>query len=240
MRYIILAAGFGKRLNPLTDDIPKCLFKLDSETTVINRTIDLIYKYDETAVIRVVAGYRYDQLEEAIICKCMCVRNPLYSVTNSIVSLWLAIKREDAEDTVIINGDVVMDITAIRDIITQPFDNTQVLVDSSRKNGDYKVQVDESDNILVMGKDLGCNYGEYAGVTMLKERDYDTLKFKITDMINNGHYDQWYENALVHMILQDGFKLKYRDILYHEWSEIDCMDDLIKAQIIHKRGLLSQ
>ena len=58
---------------------------------------------------------------------------------------------------------------------------------------------------------------------------------EIEDMIDNGYYDQWYENALVQLIFKHDFQLYYKDICDYEWTEVDCVSDLIKAKSIHMK-----
>jgi L-glutamine-phosphate cytidylyltransferase len=106
MRYIILAAGVGERLHPLTTINPKCLYKLDENSTVIKRTIDLINSYDSNAEIIVVVGYMFDMFAQELD-GVKFIRNPFYKITNSIASLWFA-KEYLYGDFVILNGDVVM------------------------------------------------------------------------------------------------------------------------------------
>lgn len=85
MTYIILAAGKGENLQPLTLKTPKSLYKLDRNTTVLQRMVRLIRKYDMGAEIVVVTGFMYEQVtrdlerENVII-----VHNPFYSSTGSI------------------------------------------------------------------------------------------------------------------------------------------------------------
>jgi hypothetical protein len=52
-------------------------------------------------------------------------------------------------------------------------------------------------------------------------------------MVEEGYYDQWYENALVQLIFKNDFQLYYEDICNYEWTEVDCVSDLIVAKGIH-------
>ena len=54
MTYIVLVAGQGKNLQPLTLSYPKSLYKLDGNTTVLQRLVRFIRKYDKEAEIIVV------------------------------------------------------------------------------------------------------------------------------------------------------------------------------------------
>ena len=88
MTYIILAAGKGSNLRPLTLKYPKTSYKLDETTTVLQRMVRSIRRFDKKAEIVVVIGYLSDQikheLEEDNV---KFVMNPFYEVTNSISSV---------------------------------------------------------------------------------------------------------------------------------------------------------
>lgn len=234
MTYILLAAGKGMRLLPLTLHHPKTLYKLDKHTTVLERMVRLIQKHDSSAEIVVVTGFMPDLLSSQLKGEVILVNNPFYAVTNSVASLWFAREYLDREHVVIINGDIVMEERAVREIICQPQDEPMVLLDSSIKNnGDYNVQV-SGDSVLVMSKGLDNYYGEYAGVSMLNREAALLLKKEVEDMLAQEVYDQWYENALVLLIFRDNFRLGYRDVSQYQWTEVDCVDDMIMARKIHE------
>lgn len=236
MRYIILAAGVGERLHPLTTINPKCLYKLDENSTVIKRTIDLINYYDSNAEIIVVVGYMFDMFAQELD-GVKFIRNPFYKITNSIASLWFA-KEYLYGDFVILNGDVVMNHALMKNIVTSPINKSCVLLDSSIKtDGDYNVQVNNN-KVLVMSKKLSSYYGEYVGVTKIHSKDAEVFRNEIEQMVISGHYDQWYENALVQLIFDKDFCLNYIDVKDYEWTEIDCVDDLIKGKLIHQKEYL--
>jgi len=87
-----------------------------------------------------------------------------------------------------------------------------------------------------MSKDLEDYFGEYAGVTKLDSVSIDMLMEEVTEMISEGFYDQWYENALVQMIFKRNFNLGYIDICNYDWTEVDSVGDLIHAKRIHEKG----
>lgn len=234
MNYIFLIAGKGNRLHPLTLGTPKPLYKLDKRTTVLERMINLISEYDSNSKFTVVTGFMASEIEKRLQKhgEIRFIRNPFYEFTNSIASLWFA--RDMLNDEVtIINGDIVMDMNLIQEVVCQPVNSPMVLVDSSIKNnGDYNVQVLDN-KILVMSKNLEEYYGEYAGITKLDQKSAIKLAEQVNKMINEKMYDQWYENALVQMIFDEDFILGYKDISNYKWTEVDCVDDMLLAKKIH-------
>ena len=232
MKYIFLVAGKGTRLQPLTLKHPKSMYKLDENTTLLQRMVALIKKNDSEADIIIVTGHMHRSIEDQVD-GVKFVYNPFYEVTNSIASLWFAKDELDNGSIVLIDGDIVMSEQLIREVMCKEPDRPMVLVDSSIKtDGDYNVEV-SGDQVLVMSKDLDNYYGEYAGVTMLDHESAVLMKAEMESMIEGGFYDQWYENALVQMIFKTDFKLYYTDISNYEWTEVDSVNDLLLAKRIH-------
>lgn len=101
-------------------------------------------------------------------------------------------------------------------------------------NGDYNVQADE-DQVIVMSKQLTSYTGEYAGVTKLDPSSAALLRDQIAEMVDDGRYTTWYEDALVQMIFERNFRLFTCDISRYEWTEVDSVDDLMFARRIHEK-----
>jgi len=232
MTYIILIAGKGTRLHPLTLTTPKTLYKLDKNTTVLQRMVAMIRKHDSEARIVLVTGFMHETIEKKI-SNVIFVNNPFYEITNSIASLWFARQYMDDNNVTIINGDVVMEEELIQKELCRIVDKPTIMLDSSIKTeGDYNVQVNNG-KVLVMSKDLEDYFGEYAGVTKLDKKSGKELHDEICKMVENGMYDQWYENALVQMIFNKDFNLNYIDIRDYSWVEVDHVNDLLLAKKIH-------
>ena len=237
MKYIFLVAGEGTRLHPLTLKHPKSMYKLDENTTVLQRMVSLIKKNDANADVVIVTGHMHKAIESQVK-DVTFIFNPFYGATNSIASLWFAREHMDADNVVLINGDIVVSEELIKDVICKPIDCATVLLDSSIKSdGDYNVEV-SGNQVLVMSKELKSYYGEYAGVTKLNRENSLLVKTEMETLIDEGLYDQWYENALVQMIFKQDFKLYYTDISNYEWTEVDSVNDLLFAKQIHMREQL--
>jgi choline kinase len=232
MTYIFLVAGRGTRLHPLTLSHPKSLYKLDSDTTVLQRMVSLIKKHDKTAEIVVVTGFMHSTIESEL-SDVTFVFNPFYDVTNSIASLWFAREYLKRTQVTIINGDIVMEDKLVKDVICSETDKPIVLMDSSIKSdGDYNVQIND-DKIVVMSKELTEYSGEYAGVSKFDAKSALALYQTMNEMIEEGIKDQWYENVLVQMIFRNNFELYYQDICDYSWTEVDSVGDFVYAKKIH-------
>ena len=235
MTYIILAAGKGTSLQPLTLKTPKSLYKLDRRSTVLQRMVRTIRKYDQRAEIVVVAGFMYDHvLREVERENVIIVRNPFYATTSSIASLWFAKKYLERDNVTILNSDIVLEDRLIEEVICKNTEIPYVLVDSSKTTGKYNVQVQEN-KICVMSKSLSVFFAQYVCVTKLDAVSSRFLMEEIDEMINDEMYDQLFEEALVQMIFKNDFDLYYKDIKGYSWTEVDNVDDLIKAREVQKK-----
>lgn len=233
MNYFILVAGKGTRLNPLTYNYPKSLYRLDDDKTVLQYMVDLIKDSDKEAKIYIVIGFLAESISKGIE-GVTFIRNPFYAITNSIASLWFA-RDYLVGDSVIINGDVVLSRKLMKEVITKRRTEPAVLVDASIKsNGDYNVQV-HNNRVVAMSKDLKDYYGEFGGISLLDAETTKVLRQEVETMVNEGLVTQWYEDALVQMVFRYHFKLGYVDISEYDWTEIDEVSDLVVAQTIYSK-----
>ena len=234
MTYIILAAGKGSNLQPLTLNYPKTSFRLDENTTVLQRMVRTIRKHDKDAEIVVVVGYLADKVKESLSEEnCKFVLNPFYEVTNSISSLWFARQYLERENVTIVHGDVVYSNEIIENYLVKPTDYPYVLTDSSCiVAGNYNAVIRDN-QILVMSKKLENVSAKYCCMTKLDAVSSRLMKQEIDNMIKNNMYGQFFEDSLVQMIMFNDFQLFSEDIAGKSWSEVDTVDDLLKAQQIH-------
>ena len=241
MTYIILAAGKGNNLHPLTLKNPKTSYKLDENTTVLQRMVRSIRHFDKDAEIVVVLGYLADKVKiELKDENVKYVLNPFYEVTNSISSLWFAKSYLERENVTVVHGDVVFDDELIEKYLTKKTDYPYVLIDSSRsKSGAYNVVVKEK-QVLVMSKKLETFSAQYSCMTKLDAVTARLVKDEIDQMIISGMYDEYFEDALVQMIMFHNLQLYSHDAAEYSWSEVDSVDDLLHAQNIQRSSFLAQ
>ncbi len=235
MTYIILAAGKGSNLAPLTLKYAKTSYKLDENTTVLQRMVRSIRKADKDAEIVVVVGYRANDIKKELDCENVkFVMNPFYEVTNSISSLWFARDYLERENVAIVHGDVVFSDEIVEEYLTKPTYFPYVVVDSSlQKPGAYNAVIQDN-QVLVMSKKLEHFTAKYCCMTKLDPVSSRLLKEEIDGMINDNMYDQYFEDSLVQMIMFHDFQLFCKDIAGKRWAEVDTVDDLLTAQEIHR------
>lgn len=115
MKAIILAAGQGSRLLPLTADRPKCLVPVGGRTILEHQLAGLHAAGIED--VTVVGGYRFDRLTEfaerlPAPQRPNLIYNPFFAVSSSIGSVWAARELLDGPFC-LLNGDSVCEPEAL-------------------------------------------------------------------------------------------------------------------------------
>ena len=211
----------------------KTLYKLDGNTTVLQRLVRSIRKHDKDAEIVVLVGFMYKHIQKELEDdNVVFVHNPFYTVTSSMGSLWFAKDYLQKENVTVINGDIVMSDSLINDVICSHTDIPYVLLDSTKTDENkYNVQV-QGEKVCVMSKNLTEFIGNYASVVKLDAVSSRFMLEQLDLMVNEGMYNLFFEDALVQMIFDKNFELYFRDIKNYRWTEVDNVDDLIKARLI--------
>lgn len=110
MKALILAAGLGTRLRPITDTRPKCMAEVNG-IKIIDRQLSNL-KTNGLSEIYVISGYKSEILSGHINDKWPSVRvitNKDYDRTNNMYSLFLAREFLDGSNFMLMNGDVYFD-----------------------------------------------------------------------------------------------------------------------------------
>lgn len=122
-RAIIMAAGLGTRMKPVTLETPKPLIKVNG-IRMIDTVIDALHK-NGIYEIHIVVGYLKDRFSELLkdFPDVDIIENPYYDTCNNISSLYVA--RNYIEDSVILDGDQII---YNPDILAPEFDNPDITV----------------------------------------------------------------------------------------------------------------
>lgn len=123
MRGIILAAGFGKRMMPLTKDTHKSLVKIAGRT-VLGRIVEALEINDITD-LTIVTGYHAQELQDYLNknypqLNVQWVHNADYQTTNNIHSLALALEHMPSDDAILVECDLVFDLRSLNNCASRP------------------------------------------------------------------------------------------------------------------------
>ena len=246
---MILSAGMGTRLMPLTKEIPKPLLEING-MTLLERMIKNCMNVGINEFI-VIVGYNKEkvielapELEEKHSISIKIVENERFDVTNTSVSTYLASKNlegEKADDFILINGDNVVDPQIIADIAKR--ENTSLIIDNYKQLNEesFKLIIENetfnedktiaNGTIKEIGKGININSstGEFIGVSKVAKNDIPKFNEILKELIGEdeqNYYDFAYKTlskiSPIDFVLTNGLK----------WTEIDDHNDWEQAQIL--------
>lgn len=230
---ILLSAGQGRRLSPLTDDRPKCTVDIGGRSLVEWQVRSLI----DCGVteISIVTGFRADQIRDALDAAKLPVEieyifNPFYTVADNIGSCWMARERI-GEDSLLINGDTLFDPRILKKVLAEASAPVSVTIDrkGAYDGDDMKVRLSD-DRLTDIGKMLSDPIdGESIGMLKFSRGGgrlfIDTLENVLSDV---AALKLWYL-SIIDRIAKTG-EVGFVDIEGLPWAEVDFMQDLDAAR----------
>ncbi|MCG5487491.1 MAG: phosphocholine cytidylyltransferase family protein [Sinorhizobium meliloti] len=241
-RAVVLAAGLGSRLRPLTDLLPKPLVEVNGVPILHNalRRLDAVGVTEVTIVV----GYRKDAIEYA--CgshfgnlQINYVESTVFDRTGSAYSLWLARDTLISGDCYLLEADVFFEEQALRELARFPAQNAAAVSPfSTGMEGSAVILSDEGLISEVRLKQIAENLTT-SGSTLYKTMNL--LRFSATalrgvivpalnDLIGSGAVKAFTEEFLGHLIERHGLRLAAVRCDNLRWYEIDSIDDLRVAE----------
>ncbi|MEM8848574.1 MAG: phosphocholine cytidylyltransferase family protein [Pseudomonadota bacterium] len=240
MKAVILSAGQGKRLMPLTADRPKCLLPLAGRS-ILEWQIRALGANGVTEVI-VVTGFKSDAVAAAVAQmpdvgpKVRIIFNPFYTVTDNVSSCYMA--RDEMEgDFILMNGDTLMGPDVIAQALNGAGAPVNVTVDRKGHydEDDMKVCVD-GDRLTRIGKHLPIEDvdAESIGCLIFRAGGGGLFLTALVELMSqeNG-LANWYLRA-VDMLAGDGV-VGTSSIEGLGWAEVDFPHDLEAAEALAQR-----
>ena len=229
-----MAAGVGKRLQPLTDKLPKCLIEINGKT-LIERHFEAL-KTGGIKEICVVIGHKKKMIVERLGntfngIKISYIENNDFENTGSGYSLYLGLK-ETAGEVIFMDADIAYESAAIRPILSSTTD--VLLVGRDKKVDDEGVKVLADGKIVKeigkeTAKDLPC-VGESVGIVRLSEKNRAILLNKMNGHVKNGDQNFEWEHVLNESL--EELSLTYLTTGKAKWVEIDFPQDIEAAKLI--------
>lgn len=243
MKAVILAAGYGNRMRPLTDHIHKTLLKIAGET-IIDRILSGLSENRVSEVV-LVTGYRASELEAHVLSRhphlhFTFVRNERFRETNNIYSMALAFEQADIDDDILlIESDLVYEPSVISRIIASAHENV-ALVDRYRTGMDGTVVSLAGDRIVsvIPGHLQDENFSfadKYKTLNIYKfSKEFCRTKFSkiltyYAKVIDDNCY---YELILGVLIYMQQASINAEIIGDEKWAEVDDANDLRVAEYV--------
>ena len=157
MKAVILSAGQGKRLLPLTAEQPKCTIPIHGRS-ILEWQITELLKFD-ISPIHVVVGFGFSQVENVLAHHdkhhaIHTLYNPFYALADNLISCWTA-RNEMKEDFILLNGDTVFETAVLECLVQAPSAPITLVTDEKSQYDADDMKVIMQDNQLVrIGKTL--------------------------------------------------------------------------------------
>ena len=236
MQAVILAAGMGRRLGELTGNNTKCMLEVNG-VKLIDRALECLAEHNLSRIVLVV-GYKRENVKAYVGdsykgIEIVYVDNPIYDKTNNIYSLYLAKDYLVAEDTLLLESDLIYESAVVKRLVENDYPNL-ALVDK------YESWMDGT--VVELNK-------EYKIRNFISKRDfkysdidsyYKTVNiYKFSKEFSQSHYvpfldaycqalgrNEYYEQVLKVITLLDDSPLKALPLQGEQWYEIDDIQDL--------------
>jgi len=237
VKVVILAAGQGKRLLPLTEDIPKCLLDIGGRR-LLERQIDAFVACGVDEIV-VITGYGAAQVDGVLEqmrgsvpgVELKTTFNPFFGVADNLASCWMA--RHDMDrDFILVNGDNLFQSDMVEQLLKA--DEAPVSVAIAHKqqydNDDMKVMLD-GERLTEIGKTLPVDTVDAESIGMLLFRNDGPAHYRAAleeAMIEPTGLRQWYLSVINALAKQISVMTQPVDGI--EWCEVDFPADLQQAR----------
>ena len=236
MKAVILSAGQGKRLLPLTADNPKCMLFIEGQS-LIEWQIDELFKSGIDRV-SVVTGYHADQvahlLHERYGADRVGVRyNPTYAWADNLFSCWVA-RDEMSEDFVLLNGDTLFESAVLKRLMVAPVRPVTVMTHkkSCYDADDMKVTL-QGDRLVNIGKQLNEDnvHAESIGMILFRENGPHLFRRALERAMQDpSAARKWYLSVIDAMA--QSMPVWTVDANGLHWCEVDFPSDINQARLV--------
>ena len=229
---LLLAAGTGSRLQPLTRNAPKCLTEV-GDRPILDRLIHNLRAKGFKRLV-VVLGHQGDQIRDFLRHKADDMQvdyvfNPDYQTTNNLYSLWLA-RQQIQEPFLLVESDLVFEARMLDDMLYPD----RIAISHLRPwmNG-TTVVLGSGERVMAFHPDCGqCDMPRYKTVNLysLSLKTWQAMEKRLSDYVSDDRLGVYYEAVFADMVA-DG-SLAFDAVFFDadRWYEIDTLEDLDEAE----------
>ena len=237
MKAIILAAGHGSRLLPLTLTTPKCLVEVGGRA-ILDHQLDAVAAAGFDGAV-IVGGYRIDQIGAHLNARdgglpTELVFNPFWATANSIGSVWAARGYLEAPFA-LMNGDTVFEPTILRTALAEDAGGVSLLVEPLTDAGldDMLVEAD-GDRVIAVGKHLVGHEATDRSLGLIVSHGGTAYAEALRTVIGEENGIHAYHHAVVARVAQGPGVRAVRIPPNVLWQEIDRPEDIALWERDHR------
>ncbi len=233
VKAIILSAGQGRRLMPLTEAMPKCCLQVDG-LPLLEWQIKALAANGIKEVV-VVTGFAHHVVEDVVgRISGIAVRtlyNPFYALSDNLGTCWVA-RSEMQEPFLLINGDTLFEISVLDRLLksASAFPITLATDYKNQYDSDDMKIVAEGERLLKVGKKLELDQvnGESIGMMLFNQQGAAAFVNKVESLMGGPDgLARWYLSAIDE--LARAGHVGICPIHGSGWCEVDDLDDLNHA-----------
>lgn len=234
MKAIILSAGQGRRLLPLTGNVPKCCLMLDGKTLLAHQVESLAANGVDDIVV--VTGFNHHVVDEVVRgFRDISVRtlyNPFYAVSDNLGTCWVA-RREMTTPFLLLNGDTLFEASTLAHLLSgERIYPITLAVDRKQRYDDDDMKINaDGEQLNRVGKKLALDTvnGESIGMMIFNRVGADAFVQKVEQlMAGPDGLARWYLSAVDKLAAQGLVGIS--SIQGHDWCEVDDLADFEHAE----------
>lgn len=232
-KAVILSAGQGRRLLPLTASEPKCLLTIGGRS-VLDWQLEQLAAGGFRQVV-VVVGFGDERVRASLERRSRPVQvrtlyNPFYRVSDNLVSAWVA-RREMTGSFLLVNGDTLFETRVLERVLeSQPAPATMAIDHKPAYDADDMKVECAGNRLVAVGKDLPAarTHGESIGMILFRGEGTTVFRSLLESAVRDpSRQNAWYLSIVDRMAKLDLVRTVSIDPL--EWTEIDYPHDLEHA-----------
>lgn len=232
---LLLAAGTGSRLYPLTKSKPKCMTMVNGKS-ILERMISSLIHHDFKRLV-IVTGHLEDYIRNFLgnrigDMKIEYIFSPPYKTTNNIYSLWMA-REAIKEPFLLLESDLVYDKSLLNHMLYP--DRIAVAKMQSWMNGTC-VTIHPSGGVKAFIASNEESYGEdkfkTVNIYSFSLNSWKRIVKRLDKKISDGKVNDYYETVFTDMVAEKSLSLKGVSFDNKPWYEIDTLKDLAEAKKI--------
>ena len=230
---LLLAAGTGSRLYPLTQNAPKCLTIVNG-MSILERMITNLNQHGFKRLV-VVTGHLESHIKDFLgnqvgDIKIEYIFSPLYKTTNNIYSLWMA-RKVISEPFLLLESDLVFDKSLLGDMLYP--DRLAAAKMQPWMNG-TSVTINKSKKVKAFLADKADSFGEIKYKTVniysISLKSWNGIVKRLDKCISDGKVNDYYETVFAEMIADGSLSFESVSFDGKPWYEIDTLADLAIAE----------
>lgn len=238
MKALILAAGMGSRLLPITESIPKSLVSVNGKPILLKQIENL--RMNGIKDITIVSGYKANILKQVvhdIYPEIHIVESTSFATTNNMYSAWIGLKQMfmngNIEPFIMMNADVFFDSNVLQSLLIDPSSDA-IVVDIGRYNEESMKVMEKDGRLIMISKQISSEKALGSSIDVYKFSDvggsafYESCSRFIEEKKELG---LWSEVAL-NSVLEAGCVPFYACPVNGRWYEIDDLNDLAAAEAL--------